>query len=199
MSKQEFFEGLRKGLSGLAKEDIEERISFYNEMIDDRMEEGLTEEEAVAEMGSIDMIVEQILSETPISKIVKEKVKPDRGLDMWELVLIVIGSPIWLSLLIAGASIMLAFYLVVWSLVITLWSIELAFVCCFIGGILGAAVLVVQGNGLIGAALFGAGLCFAGLSIYLFYGCYAAKNGVVYLTKKIALRIKKMIIGKERE
>ena len=82
MSKQEFFEGLRKGLSGLAKEDIEERISFYNEMIDDRMEEGLTEEEAVAEMGSIDMIVEQILSETPISKIVKEKVKPDRGLDM---------------------------------------------------------------------------------------------------------------------
>ena len=46
MSKQEFLEQLRRGLSGLPREDIEERLKFYSEMLEDRMEEGLSEEEA---------------------------------------------------------------------------------------------------------------------------------------------------------
>ena len=48
MGKQEFLAQLRKGLQGLPQEDIEERLTFYSEMIDDRMEEGLSEEEAVS-------------------------------------------------------------------------------------------------------------------------------------------------------
>ena len=44
MNKQEFLAGLRKGLSGLPQEDIEERLLFYSEMIDDRIEEGMEEE-----------------------------------------------------------------------------------------------------------------------------------------------------------
>ena len=45
MNKQEFFEQLRKGLSGLPKDDIEERLTFYKEMIEDRIEDGLSEED----------------------------------------------------------------------------------------------------------------------------------------------------------
>ena len=48
MTKQEFLNQLRMGISGLPQEDISERLTFYREMIDDRMEEGLSEEEAVA-------------------------------------------------------------------------------------------------------------------------------------------------------
>ncbi len=43
MNKQAFLTQLRKGLSGLPQEDIEERLAFYSEMIDDRIEEGLSE------------------------------------------------------------------------------------------------------------------------------------------------------------
>ena len=39
MNKQEFLAELRKRLSGLPQADIEERIVFYSEMIDDRTEE----------------------------------------------------------------------------------------------------------------------------------------------------------------
>ena len=53
MTKQEFLLNLRKGLLGLPPQDIEERLAFYNEMIEDRIEDGLSEEEAVAEMGRI--------------------------------------------------------------------------------------------------------------------------------------------------
>ena len=48
MNKEKFLDALRRRLSGLPQEDIDERIAFYEEMIDDRMEEGLSEEEATA-------------------------------------------------------------------------------------------------------------------------------------------------------
>ena len=57
MLKTEFLEQLRAGLAGLPQEDIDGRVAFYSEMIDDRMEEGLSEEEAVAGAGKISDIV----------------------------------------------------------------------------------------------------------------------------------------------
>ena len=37
MNKQEFLTQLRQGLSGLPQDDIEKRLTFYSEMIDDRI------------------------------------------------------------------------------------------------------------------------------------------------------------------
>ena len=65
MLKQEFLVQLRKGLSCLPKQDMEERLTFYSEMIDDRMEEGLSEEDAVMAVGSIADIIAQITDDTP--------------------------------------------------------------------------------------------------------------------------------------
>ena len=52
MNKREFLDALRHGLYGLPQDDIEERLGFYAEMIDDRMAEGLSETEAVADLGT---------------------------------------------------------------------------------------------------------------------------------------------------
>lgn len=52
MTKQEFLLRIRNGLAALPKEDIEKSVEYYREMIDDRMEDGLSEEEAVAAIGS---------------------------------------------------------------------------------------------------------------------------------------------------
>ena len=73
MTKLEFLEGLEKGLSGLPKNDMDERIAFYIEIIDDRIEEGLSEEDAVSKIGKIDEVISQIIADTPINKLVKEK------------------------------------------------------------------------------------------------------------------------------
>ena len=48
MNKREFLEQLKKELSGLPQSDIEDRLTFYGEVIDDRTEEGMTESEAVS-------------------------------------------------------------------------------------------------------------------------------------------------------
>lgn len=197
MSKQEFLVQLRKGLSGLPQEDIEERLTFYSEMIDDRMEEGLSELEAVSAIGTVDAIITQILSDTPLTKLVKEKAKPKRTVKPLEIVLLILGSPIWLSLLIAAFAIILAAYIVVWSVVITLWSIEASFAACTLGGIVSTAVFSFQGNGFTGLAMLSAGVICAGLSIFMFYGCKAATKGILLLTKKMALGIKTLFVGKE--
>ena len=80
MTKQEFLDRLHRSLAGLPLEDAEERLAFYDEMIDDRMEEGLAEEEAVSSFGAQEEIADQILSEIPLSRLVRERVKPKRAL-----------------------------------------------------------------------------------------------------------------------
>ena len=50
MTKKEFLAKGRKALSHLPKEELEERLAFYGEMIDDRMEEGLSETDAVMQI-----------------------------------------------------------------------------------------------------------------------------------------------------
>ena len=87
MSKQEFLAQLRKGLSGLPQDDIEERLTFYSEMIEDRMEDGLSEDEAVSSVGSVDEIVSQAVAETPLMKTSKEKRKSKRQPRAGEIVL----------------------------------------------------------------------------------------------------------------
>lgn len=60
-----------------------------------------------------------------------------------------------------------------------------------------AAVFAVRGNALTGLAMIGAGIFCAGLSIFLFFGCKEATRGTLLLTKKTALGMKSLLIGKE--
>lgn len=197
MGKQEFLAELRKGLSGLPPEDIEERLTFYSEMIDDRMEEGLSEEEAVGEIGTIKEVVSQILTDIPLTKIVKERVRPKGRLGVWEILFLVLGSPIWLSLLAAACIVILAAYIVAWSLICSLWAIEVSLAACSLAGVMSTPFLALRVNGLTGMAGLGAGLFCGGLSIFLFFGCKGATRGILSLTKKMALGIKSLFVGRE--
>ena len=198
MSKQEFLEQLRKELNGLPHDDIEERLSFYSEMIDDRItEEGLSEEQAVAAAGSVEDIVAQIIAETPFVRIAKEKIKPKRRLKAWEIVLLVLGSPIWVSLALIAFAIVLALYIVLWALVICLWALFVSFAACTLGGVTAGAIYFTQGNVLGGIAMIGAGIVCAGLAILMFYASKAATKGTAKLAKKIAIGIKKCFMRKE--
>ena len=198
MNKQEFLSDLRSVLSGLPQDDIEERIAFYGEIIDDRMEEGITEEAAVAELGNINEIKTQIVADIPLPKLVKEKVKPKRALRSWEVVLIVLGFPVWFPLLAATSAIVLSLYIVVWALIFSLWAIEISLLACVLGGIAAAIVYFVNGNILPALMMLGAAFFIAGVSIFTFFGCIEASKGIFKLTKKAGVAFKSMFIRKER-
>ena len=197
MNKVEFIEALRCGLAGLPQEDVEERLAFYSEMIDDRIEEGLSEEEAVAAVGSVDKITAQIIADIPLTRIVKEKIKPNRTLKGWEIALIILGFPLWFPLLIAAAAVAFSLYIVVWSLILSLWAVELSIGASALGAILAGIVQFFLGNALPGFAALGAGLFLAGASVFLFFGCIAATKGILKLTKKAAVAVKARFIRKE--
>ena len=198
MNKQQFLLALEAALGGLPKDDVSERIDFYSEIIDDKIEEGLTEEQAVATVGSIDEIAAQILAEIPLSKLAKDKIKSKkRKLSALEIVLLILGSPIWLSLLVAAFSVVLSLYVTLWALVASLWVIMGALAGAGVGVVVGGIILSATGSSVAGAALVGVGLFSLGLAIFLFFGCEAATKGTAKLTRKIVLGLKKALTRKE--
>lgn len=197
MLKQEFLDKLRTDLVGLPKQELEERLAFYSEMIDDRIEDGCDEEDAVAGVGSVGEISAQIISDIPLAKIAKERIKPKRRMKAWEIVLLILGSPIWLPLAAAAFVVILSIYVVLWSLIVSVWAVFASLAAAAIGVAFAGVTFAIVGNVLVGVAMIGAAIVCAGLSIFLFFGCHAATKGIIQLTKKLALGIKKCFVRKE--
>jgi len=197
MTKLRFIMSLNEKLAGLPKAEIEERLTFYSEMIEDRMEEGLTEEEAVASVGSVEDIAAQILADAPLGNNDTEANKPKRRLKTWEITLLILGSPIWLSLLVAAFSVAVSVYCAWWSVIISLWAVFVSAVACAVCGFVTGFCFAFTGKALVGIAMLGAGLFLAGLSVFMFFGCSAATNGTVSFTKYMVQRIKGLIRKEE--
>ena len=196
MNKQDFLTQFRKGLSGLPQEDIEERLIFYSEMIDDQIEEGLSEEEAVSVIGPVNEIITQVITDIPFGKIAKERIKSKRQLNAGEILLLTLGTPIWLSLGIAALAVILSLYISLWSVIISLWAVSISLVACSIGSVAACVVFIIGGYNTSGIAILAAGIICAGISILMFYGCNAATKGALMLTKKVAIWIKNCFIKK---
>jgi uncharacterized membrane protein len=199
MNKQEFLLALRGALAGLSEADIRVSLDYYTEIIDDQMEGGITEADAVASLGSVVTVAEQILMDMPLPKLVKARVKPKRRLRAWEIVLIAVGSPVWFPILLALVIVVLAVYIVLWSVVISLYAADLSLTAGALAGIAGCAVLAATGH-IAPALLFvGAGLACAGLAIFGFLGCNATAKGVFLLGKLIWRGIKACFVRKKGE
>ena len=193
MTKAEFLAELRAALAGLPEADIEKSLDFYSEMIDDRVEDGLSEEEAVAALGSIEDIKTQILKDIPITKIIKEKVKPKRSLSGLEITLLIVGFPIWLPLLISVAAVIFSVYVTLWSVIVVLYSVDLVFFAGAIAGVLGSIPILFIGNISAALLLLGGGFVCAGLGILWIFVCVGATKAIVWLTKVF---FKSLFIGK---
>lgn len=196
MNKQAFLTLLRDALRGLPQDELEERLAFYAEMIDDRTEDGMTEEDAVKALGSVEEVTSQIVADIPLAKIAKETFAPKRRLKTWEIVLLAVSSPLWLSLGLAAIAVTLALYVSVWAVIVSLFAVFGAFVGCSLGGFAVGAVMIAGGGTLAGIAVIGAAIVLAGLSVFMFIGSKASVKGVILLTKKAVLSMKNVCIKK---
>jgi len=194
MNKQEFLEKIRNQLAGLSEDDIKKSIDYYTEMIEDRMEEGLTEEEAVKVMGRPEEVASQILMDTPFSKLVKVKVKPKKSLSILSIILIILGSPVWLPLVVALFVIILSVYIVLWSVVLVFYSVDLSLAVGGISGLLASVMVMFNIDILCGVFTLGVAITCAGLSVLLFFGSNQVVKGILFLSRKIALSIKSYFV-----
>ena len=198
MTKNEFLAELRSRLSDIPEKDIDDRLGFYSEMIDDRIEEGISEEEAVNEIGSIDEIAAGITAEIKSLDKAKKEKRTEKKRKTWQTVLLAVGSPIWGALAISAAAVVFSLWVSLWAVIASIWAAFGAFAAGAVGCIVMAVVQFATGNALVGVAMIGYSLTLTGLSIFSFFGCIAATKGSVILTKKIRALIKKIFTRKER-
>ena len=212
MTKLKFLLELEKNLSALPQEDIEERLTFYSEMIEDRVEEGISEEDAVAQIGNIEEIAAQILADHKVEEPafgeetvtaegapVTEPAQPKSRMKAWEITFLVLGSPIWLSLLIGVIAIVFSAYVSLWSVIISLWAVFVSLAACAVALPIGGIAFICNGYVHYGLAGIAASLVCGGLAVFLFFGCKLTTKGIVILTKKLTAFLKKRVTKKEEE
>ena len=194
MRKEEFLKELEKRLMGLPKDEIDSRLSFYSEMIDDRVEDGKTEEEAILDLGGTDEAVRQIVNDTKFVSLVKNKIKPKRRISGFEVLLLIIGFPLWFPLLIVFGVLLLVAYLLLWILVIVTYSVEFAILSASAASFIRFFMEYVNDHTFDQAAI-AVGLLSAGVGLLFLFLCAGATKASFKITKNILFSIKNKLIG----
>ena len=196
MTKTEFQRALRAALSGLPEADVERAVEYYCEMIDDRMEDGVPEAEAVAAVGTVEEIAAQVLGEVSLPRLIKSKLKPRRTLSGWEITLLVLGFPLWFPLLIAAFAVLLSVYVAIWAVIIALYATDLALACSALVCVAACVTMLATGYGALALTSLGAACILASLTIFMLLGCNLAAKGLIALSGLFGRGVKRALIGK---
>lgn len=198
MTKQEFLTELERALGKLPHTEVEQALAFYDEAISDRMEDGLSEAEAVANVGPIDEIAAQITAETP--PIPRAIARANTGSRTLNIVLLVLFSPIWAPVALALAAAALAVYLGIWAVIIALWVTDAAVVLMPIAGFISLTSLSIEGSMLSGLFALGVTLVASGLGLLASFGVFWASKLLVRATRSFARWVASLFVrvsGKE--
>lgn len=170
MTKKEFMDALSWQLKALPKKEKKSSLSYYEEMIGDRMEDGMSEEEAVAAAGTPEEAAEEIfkgLSLIDKARMTISKGGRTRNATKTEKVLFWFSLPILIPLVIAAVSIGLTLFIVSWALFISWCAVVAAFILGGIGVIVLGIADFVRGGIAGRLMLIGAGIACAGVGLAL--------------------------------
>jgi len=195
MNKQEFIALLREKLEGLPVSEVKKSVDYFSEMIDDRLEEGMTEEEAVAEMEEIDEIVKKVTYDIPLPTLVKEKLKKKGSLSTLNIILLIIGFPIWAPLLLSCLAVVGSFFVAIF---VILLSIIIGVIALIVGGIISIVLSPFRLMFGIANALvnFGIGAIIVGLGILLINPLKDVAKTLIEVAKWGVVKIKSLFITK---
>lgn len=200
MKKEEFLNKLRDELENANINNVEDIIEYYEEMIDDRIDDGMTEKKAVASIDGIDTIVKNELLDRPMATIIKEKVKDEaekaekNGTKTLWLVLLIIGIPVWFPLIIGLLGGLFGLCCGVWGIIIALFATILG---------LSVAAIACIGTGLISIftmptsmtlATITAGIILAGVSMILIPLAVTIAKGMISVIKRLFKAIKGLFV-----
>lgn len=197
MNKSEFLAVLAKGLEGLPQSDIDKTLEFYSEMIDDRMEDGENEEAAVSGIGTPEDIARQVLLDTPLPRLVAAKAKPSRTLHAWEIVLLVVCSPMWVPLVFAAIITVASVFFAIWSVIVSLYFAALMIGVSSLACLAAFGAALVGGSGIQAAFNLGGALICFGLSILMFFGMNKLAGLTVRLCRAMLRGIKSVFVSKK--
>ncbi|WP_459127933.1 DUF1700 domain-containing protein [Latilactobacillus curvatus] len=110
MTKNQFIKQLAAELTRYGISDAANTIDYYDELIDDRLEAGETEAEIIASLATPAQIVAQLA--TPDKQVRQKKMAP--MLIILISILLVLGSPLWGTLLLTAIILVALGYFLIW-------------------------------------------------------------------------------------
>lgn len=197
MNKQEYLARLRAALACLPEGEIEESVGFYAEMIDDRVADGMTEEEAVAQLDDPKAAARAIIADLPVVPRTVVRTKQRNRALYWTLV--ILGSPLWLTLLLAAGMLVLAGLLTIWCLILGLWLLAAGLLA---GGPLGIGVCLwalAVGQPAYGVFELGSGLLCFGLGLFCLHGAVAASKTLMQVSRQWIAKAKAPFVKVKEE
>ena len=168
MNREEYLEKLRAALAQMPPEECERQIAYYDELISDMCEDGMSETEATAKLGDPKAVAAELLAALPLGTLVKSRIRSADRLSPLTIVLLVLGFPLWFPLLITAFVVVFS---LLFSVLVTLWALAVSFAAAALS--LGVAAIaapfglvtgMLEGSPLVimGTALTAAGLCVLG-------------------------------------
>ena len=197
MTKQLFLNELSAALHGLPREERYRTLRYYDELIDDRMEDGQSEEEAVSGLGEPEQVAREILGEE------EAPASTGKGRKVWLIVLLALGFPLWGSLLLAAVIVLLCVYLCLFLPAFVLGVLALASLAGAVVGVVGTPFLILDVGlftGGLPAGLFQLGLSVAllGLAVLSALGFYFTGKATVKAGRAIWRWIRRSFSKKGR-
>ncbi|TGY73772.1 DUF1700 domain-containing protein [Enterorhabdus sp. NM05_H27] len=197
MNKQEYLARLRAALACLPEGEIEESVAFYTEMIDDRVADGLTEEEATAQLDDPKAAARAIIADLPVVPRTVVRTKQRNRALYWTLV--ILGFPLWFPLLLAAGMLVLAGLLTIWCLILGLWLLAAGLLA---GGPLGIGVCLwalAVGQPAYGVFELGSGLLCFGLGLFCLHGAVAASKTLMQVSRQWIAKAKAPFVKVKEE
>ena len=186
MIKSAFIDTLRASLESLNKDERDKFISYYEEIIEDYKESGLTEQEVINKIGSPQSIANNILSEQDTISINM----PSFNSKILNIILLVLGFPLWGSLLLTVVLLILSAYIVIWCVPFTTGVSAIAFFVAALVSIIGSPFMM-SDTLAVGVVQLGLGISSVGISILLgLITIYLSKHFIA-ITKKLTYKVLK--------
>lgn len=202
MNKREFLKALDKKLKNLPKEERKKSVAFYSEIIDDKMEDGASEEEAVQSLGSPGKVAEEILSDASFSSIVKggaDRVKSKCGENPLLILLLVLGFPLWFPLLVAAAAVLFSGSVVLLALFFVLFAVLFSVLVSGAACAIQAIVCFLTSAPAFGTLSLGAGLVLVAVFFLLWEPLKRAEKALLRLSGLWLKGIKRLFVNKREE
>lgn len=192
MTKQEFLSELERALGKLPHAEVEQALAFYDEAISDRMEDGLSEAEALAGLGPVNEIAAQIAAETP--PIPRAIARASTGSRTLNIVLLAVFSPIWIPVVLALAAAALAVYVAIWAVIAALWAVDAVLVLMPLAGLAALASTLGGGMPLPGVFVFGLSLVSSGFGLVASFAVFWASKLLFRATRSFARWIASLFV-----
>lgn len=192
MTKQEFLSELERALGKLPHAEVEQALAFYDEAISDRMEDGLSEAEALAGLGPVDEIAAQIAAETP--PIPRAIARANTGSRTLNIVLLAVFSPIWIPVVLALAAAALAVYVAIWAVIAALWAVDAVLALMPFAGLAVLASTLGGGMPLPGVFAFGLSLVSSGFGLVASFAVFWASKLLFRATRSFARWIASLFV-----